>query len=188
MVFGIWSYKCHEIYTFRSTAPWFSAYYTINAMKFMCLEIGSSMDFSMWSYKCHETYTFRLTAPWFPAYEATNVMRFMCLDRELPPNWSVSPQAKHKIVFCPSKLSTLKRKLHGVWRGLFFKLSAPMLLCKKEQRSKGKPIFKLGAPRKYAKIMWFCVSIVKYDVFNKNHQKSMLSTLKVESSHVCKDF
>ena len=173
MVFGIWSYKCHEIYTFKSTAPWFSAYEAINAMKFMCLEIGSSMDFSMWSYKCHETYTFRLTAPWFPAYEATNVMRFMRLDRELPPNWSVSPQAKHKIVWVPSKLSMLKWKLHVVWQGLFFKLSAPMLLCKKEQQLKGKRIFKPGAPRKSATNHFYR----KIRCFWKNHQKMMPFTL-----------
>ena len=148
MVFGIWSYKCHEIYTFRSTAPWFSAYEAIDAMKFMWLEMCSSMDFSMWSYECHETYTFMLTAPQFPAYEATNVMRFMRLDRELPPTWLVSPRAEHKIVFFPSKPSTLKRKLHGVWRGVFFKLSAHTGLCKKEQQLKGKHIFKLGAPWK----------------------------------------
>jgi len=148
MVFGIWSYKCHEIYTFKSTAPWFSAYEAINAMKFMCLEIGSSMDFSMWNYECHETYTFRLTAPWFPAYEATNVMRFMRLDRELPPKWLVSPQAKHKNVWLPSKLGMLKWKLHGVWRGVFLQLIAHTGLCKIEQELQEKCIFKLGAPRK----------------------------------------
>ena len=96
----------------------------------------------------HMKLPFRLTAPWFPAYEATNVMRFMRLDRELPPKWLVSPQAKHKNVWVPRKLSTLKRKLHGVWRGAFFKLSAHTLLCKIEQELKEKTDFKLGAPRK----------------------------------------
>ena len=145
------------------------------------------MVFNMWSYKCHETYTFGLTAPQFPAYEATNVMRFMRLDRELPPKWLVFPQAEHKIVFLPSKPSTLKWKLHGVWQGVLFKVSAHTGLCKIEQALQEKCICRHEAPRKYAKITWSYVSIVKYYVFWQNRQKSTLSTLKVESSHVCKD-
>ena len=146
------------------------------------------MVFGIWSYACHEINAFRLRAPWFSAYEATNVMRFMRLDRELPPNWSVFPQAKHKIVFCPSKLSTLKWKLHGFWQGPFFKLSAPMVLCKKEQQLKGKRIFKLGAPRKLAIIMRPYISIVKYDVFEKIIKKWCLSRFKSRAPTSVKDF
>ena len=126
------------------------------------------MVFGIQSYKCHETYTFGLTAPWFPAYEATNVMRFMRLDRELPPKWWVSPRAKHKIVFFHSKLITLKWKLHGVWQGVLFKVSAHTGLCKMEQALQEKCVCRHEAPRKSAKIKWSYVSIVKYDVFDKN--------------------
>jgi len=38
MIFGIWSYKFNEIYAFRLTAPWFSAYEAINAMRFTRLD------------------------------------------------------------------------------------------------------------------------------------------------------
>ena len=38
MVSGIWLFRCHGIYAFRLTAPWFSAYEAIHAMRFMRLD------------------------------------------------------------------------------------------------------------------------------------------------------
>ena len=81
MVFGIWSYKCHEIYAFRLTAPWFSA--KLRLLR-LILAISGTRQPKCWKWCCRDSfwpylvpgsqiYAFRLTAPWFSACKTKNL-------------------------------------------------------------------------------------------------------------------